>query len=85
MERRKTPRRDWVIAKDDTGRAVLEWKVESRTARRGESDPLARTYDLLKRLDVPDLELEDDKHRAKTEGRNPYESGMFPPPRPRRR
>ena len=28
MERRKTPRKDWVISKDDVGRSVLEWKVD---------------------------------------------------------
>lgn len=73
MERRKSPRRDWVIGKDETGRAVLEWKVDSLRARRQESDPCARTYDFLERLEVPDLELEDDGHdRSATAGCNPY-------------
>ncbi len=74
MERRKAPRKDWVIGKDDTGRAVLEWKVDSRRASRQESDPCARTYDFLERLEVPDLELEDDGRRRSTgSGCNPYD------------
>ena len=81
MERRKTPRRNWVIGKDDVGRAVLEWKVDQRAAKRQESDPLARTYDFLNRLEVPDLELEDDHRKTSTEGRNPYDSGVYPIPR----
>lgn len=60
MERRKTPRKDWVIGKDDVGRAVLEWKVHPLRAKRMESDPCARTYDLLNQLEVPELTLEDD-------------------------
>ena len=86
MERRKTPRKDWVIGKDDVGRAVLEWKVDYRATKRRESDPLARTYDFLKQLDVPDLELEDDHQRnTETQGRNPYDSGIYPIPKQNRR
>jgi hypothetical protein len=85
MERRKTPRKDWVIGKDDVGRAVLEWKVDYRATKRQESDPLARTYDFLKRLDVPDLELQDDGRNGQAEGRNPYDSGVYPAPRHLRR
>jgi hypothetical protein len=85
MERRKTPRKDWVIGRDDVGRSVLEWKVDSRTAKRQESDPLARTYDFLKRLDVPDLEIQDDDRKVKVEGRNPYDSGVYKIPGSSRR
>ena len=60
MERRKTPRKEWVIAKDDVGRAVLEWKQDPLRAERMKSDPCARTYDFLARLDVPDLAIEDE-------------------------
>jgi hypothetical protein len=59
MDRRKTPRKDWVIGKDDVGRAVLEWQVDPMRAKRMEQDPCARTYDLLKALDAPDLTLEE--------------------------
>ena len=83
MERRKTPRRDWVIGRDDVGRSVLEWKVDYRATKRQDADPLARTYDFLKQLDVPDLELENDDRKA--EGRNPYDSGVYPIPRSDRR
>jgi hypothetical protein len=85
MERRKTPRKEWIIGKDDVGRSVLEWKVDYRATKRRESDPLARTYDFLKQLDVPDLELQDDDRKAKVEGRNPYDSGVYPIPRYDRR
>jgi hypothetical protein len=73
MERRKIPRKDWVVGKDDVGHAVLEWKVDYRSTKRQESDPLARTYDFLERLDVPDLVLEED---AKN-GHDPYDTGVF--------
>jgi hypothetical protein len=79
MERRKSPRKDWAIGKDETGRAVLEWKVDSRRTERQESDPCARTYDFLKRLEVPDLELEDDPaRRSAARGCNPYDHGLPP-------
>jgi hypothetical protein len=77
IERRKAPRRNWIIGRDDTGRPILEWKVDYRDTERVESDPLARTYDFLKRLESPDLTLEDDDERSAT-GRNPYDSGIFP-------
>jgi hypothetical protein len=60
MERRARPRRDWVIGKDDTGRAVLEWKIGSAHTDPGALDACARTYDFLERLDVPGLTLEDE-------------------------
>ncbi len=64
MDRRKTPRKDWVISKDDVGRSVLEWKVDPLRAKRMEHDPCARTYDFLQRLDAPDLALEDEAGAA---------------------
>jgi hypothetical protein len=77
MERRKTPRKDWVIGKDDVGRSILEWNVDSRT-KRPETDPSARTYDFLNRLEVPDLTLEDDAHLGRMKGGlNPYDTGRF--------
>jgi hypothetical protein len=73
MERRTTPRRDWVIGKDDTGRAVLEWKIGSEHTDPGTTDPCARTYDFLERLDVPGLELEEDARRGRADSGNPYD------------
>jgi hypothetical protein len=70
-ERRKKPRKDWVVGDDGTGKSVLEWKVDYRDLRRQESDPCARTYDFLKRLDVPNLELEDDSEVTRR-GLDPY-------------
>jgi hypothetical protein len=78
MERRKTLRKDWVVGKDDVGHSVLEWKVDYRRPRGSESDPCARTYDFLKRLEVADLALEDDKPRRMRQGLNPYDAGSFP-------
>ncbi len=74
IERRKTPRKDWVVGQDEVGQAVLEWKVDSRSRDREEPDPLARTYDLLKRLDVPSLSLEGNEDAGTGEGRNPYDN-----------
>jgi hypothetical protein len=74
MERRKTPRKDWVVGKDEIGRSVLEWKVDSLRLRRTESDPCARTYNFLNRLDAPDLALEESpRTRGPARGFNPYD------------
>jgi hypothetical protein len=73
MERRKTPRKDWAIGKDDLGRSVLEWKVDHRHTKRQELDPCARTYDFLQKLSVPDLTLADEPP-AHRHGLNPYDS-----------
>lgn len=79
-----------MVGKDEVGQAVLEWKVDYRATKRQESDPCARTYDFLKRLDVPDLEVvEDNRSRASskatTKGRNPYDSGVYAAPKIGRR
>jgi hypothetical protein len=85
MERRKTPRKDWVITKDDVGRSVLEWKVDPMRAKRMEADPCARTYDFLNRLDHPDLSLEDDGKKSRPpRAFNPYERDPTPGPRKKR-
>jgi hypothetical protein len=74
MERRKTPRKDWVISKDDVGRSVLEWKVDPLRAKRMEADPCARTYDFLNRLDTAELTLEDETpKRGGSRSCNPYD------------
>jgi hypothetical protein len=76
MERRKTPRKEWIIAQDDVGRAVLKWQPDPFRARRmQETDPCARTYDFLNRLDVPDLKLEDDVESSEPRSFNPYDHG----------
>jgi hypothetical protein len=70
-ERRKKPRKDWVVGDDGTGKSVLEWKVDYRDLRRQEVDPCARTYDFLRRLDLPHLQLEEDPDRP-SHGLDPY-------------
>jgi hypothetical protein len=83
MERRKTPRKDWVISKDDVGRSVLEWKVDPLRAKRMESDPCARTYDFLNRLVAPDLTLQEETvKRGMSRSFNPYDRAQ---PRHRRK
>jgi hypothetical protein len=77
IERRKTPRKDWVIGKDEVGRSVLEWTVDRRSTERNESDPLARTYNFLKRLETPELALEEDAGCDDSGGRNPYDTGVY--------
>lgn len=79
MERRKTPRKDWAIGRDDLGRAVLEWRLD---ARRQELDPCARTYDFLERLDAPTLELEEAR-QASGAGFDPYDHDAVAPRRRR--
>ena len=74
MDRRKTPRKQWIITKDDVGRSVLEWQPDPLRAKRMESDPCARTYDFLARLEVPDLAIEDDVAPRPSSGSfNPYD------------
>ena len=77
MERRKTPRKDWVLGRDETGRSVLEWKVDPMRAKRMEEDACDRTYDFLERLNLPDLELDDEKKNEADSGSafNPYDHG----------
>ena len=86
MERRKTPRKDWVISKDEVGRSVLEWKVDPMRAKRMEADPSERTYDFLKRLDSPDLALEEEAAKPTESPRsfNPYDHDDDRPKRRKR-
>jgi hypothetical protein len=79
MERRKAPRKDWVISKDDVGRSVLEWRVDPLRAKRMEADPCARTYDFLNRLEAPALALEDEVKAARSaRAFNPYDHDAPP-------
>jgi hypothetical protein len=85
MERRKTPRKNWVIGKDEVGRSVLEWQTDPRTAKRLESDPCARTYDFLNRLNHPDLAIEEDRKKPRSRPAfNPYDRGTPPGKRTKR-
>ena len=84
-ERRKTPRKDWVLGEDEVGRSVLEWKVDPFRPKRMEEDPNARTYDFLNRLDHPELELAaDPKKPASRPAMNPYDNGVPPGKRKKR-
>lgn len=86
IERRKTPRKNWVIGKDEVGRSVLEWKPDPIRAKRMESDPSARTYDFLNRLDHPELAIEEDRKKPPRSSRsfNPYDRDDSPPAKRKR-
>jgi hypothetical protein len=85
MERRKTPRKDWVLGKDEVGRSVLEWKVDPFRAKRLEEDPCARTYDFLNRLEHPDLAIEEERKKPSSRPAiNPYDHGAPPAKRKKR-
>ena len=64
MERRI---REWVVGRNDVGRAVLEWKEESLHAER--TDDAAATW---ADLDVAALSLVDESKRREAMGFNPY-------------
>ena len=85
MERRKKPRKDWVVGQDEVGRSVLEWKVDPMRAKRMEEDPCARTYDFLKRLEHPELAIEEERKKpASRPAINPYDNGSPPAKRKKR-
>ena len=74
MERRKAPRKDWVLGTDEVGRSVLEWKVDPFHAKRMEQDPCERTYDFLKRLDHPELAIQEERKNPRSRPAiNPYD------------
>ena len=76
MERRKTPRKDWVLGKDEVGRSVLEWKLDPIRAKRSEADPCARTYDFLNRLDHPELQIAEERKKPSSRPAfDPYDHG----------
>jgi len=65
----------WHVGEDDVGRPVLQWDADTQNLREAgqeSDDPLANTFNFLKRLELPDLGLErdvDDKRH------DPYDSG----------
>ena len=65
MERRI---REWVVGRNDVGRAVLEWKEESLHTE--QTDDAAATW---ADLDVSALSLVDESKRRDTLGFNPYD------------
>jgi hypothetical protein len=70
MERRI---REWVVGRNDSGRAVLEWKEESLHAELTDDDAAATWAD----LDVSALSLEDESKRRNA-GFNPYDHRPAP-------
>ena len=76
MSQQNVKKKEWVVSKDDVGRATLKWNVDpNETAEIEEnSDPLAKTYNFLRRLELPELHLEGDYQE---EEHNPYNSGVY--------
>ena len=74
MNKQNAKRKEWVVSKDDVGRSVLQWKVDPDATANERTDPLAQTYNFLRRLELPELvlegEVDDDEH-------NPYNSGVY--------
>lgn len=71
-----TKKKEWVVGTDDVGRATLQWRVDpEETAEvRVDTDPLAKTYNFLRRLELPELQLEGDYGE---EEHDPYNSGVY--------
>lgn len=64
----------WHVGEDDVGRPVLLWDADpngNAEATCDEHDPLAQTFNFLKRLDVPTLQLESEPNDG---SRDPYDS-----------
>lgn len=72
-----TKKKEWVVSKDDVGRATLQWTVDpERTAEvEADDDPLAQTYNFLRCLERPELHLEGDYEDE--EEYDPYNSGVY--------
>jgi len=67
----------WVVGEDDVGASMLQWDVDPEADSETDDEaggPLAQTYDFLKRLELPNLKLEDE---VDEEGRDPYDSGVY--------
>ena len=61
QEKKQKKTKIWHIGDDDSGRTVLQWDTNSRLATETipeDQDPLAQTFNLLKRLELPELTLE---------------------------
>lgn len=74
--KQNTKKKEWVVSQDDVGRATLQWIVDpEKTAEiQEDTDPLAQTYNFLRRLELPDLRLEGEDTE---EGNDPYNSGVY--------
>jgi hypothetical protein len=68
----------WRVGKDDVGRPILQWKADEIAAA-GHTpdavDPLGRTFNMLKRLEVPGLTLANEIE-SNVEGRDPYDNNL---------
>lgn len=69
-------KKEWIVSKDDVGRSTLKWNVDAvETAEvQEDTDPLAKTYNFLRRLELPALSLESE---YREEDCDPYNSGVY--------
>ena len=68
----------WRVGKDDVGRPILQWDADGIAAAEHNmdaADPLGRTFNMLKRLDVPGLTLATEVDCDKA-GRHPYDNDL---------
>jgi hypothetical protein len=78
----KKKKPNWKVDTTDVGQKVLRWKVGRDAMVREEHDPLAQTYNFLRRLDLENLILEEEakQHQAY----DPYSNTGVLSSRPRR-
>jgi len=69
---------NWKIGTDDVGQRVLRWDVGRDSMDREDADPLAQTYNFLKRLELAGLSLADES--APPEEYDPYNTGVHSVP-----
>jgi hypothetical protein len=68
----------WRVGKDDVGRPILQWKADEIAATDhtpDTADPLGRTFNMLKCLEVPGLTLANEVE-SNVDGRNPYDNDL---------
>lgn len=65
---------NWAVGTDEVGRSILKWSVGHEEGTVESVDPLAQTYNFLKRLDVAGLTLEDD---GQADEYDPYNTGAY--------
>ena len=68
----------WRVGKDDVGRPILQWNADEIAAADHSPDAvdqLGRTFNMLKRLEVPGLTLANEVE-SNVDGRNPYDNDL---------
>jgi len=76
MNMQDAKKKEWIVSKDDVGRSTLKWNVDpvATSEIQEDTDPLAKTYNFLRRLELPALSLESE---YREEDCDPYNSGVY--------